>query len=150
MLFCGRSYSRNILGARVEPKQSSFEKVGKCPYFYDFLRFFCFSTSFTLLCISLLIIRKSEAATKVVFSKSRSANMQQICERTPMRKLDFNKISVDSFHFRRSPFEKNTFGGLLLEKSYYCTQVLEQALGKFENSRYSRILYLLSLQMLIQ
>ena len=55
--------------------------------------------------------------------KSCSENMQQIYRRTPMPKCDFNKVvlqlrhgcsPVNLFHIFRTPFSKNTFGGLLL------------------------------------
>ena len=63
-----------------------------------------------------------------IFRKRCSENMQQIYRRTPMPKHDFNKVEsnfteialryecspVNLLHIFRTPFPKNTSGGLLL------------------------------------
>ena len=50
-----------------------------------------------------------------VLRKRCSENMRQIYWRTPMPKSDFNKVAL---HIFKTPYPKNTSGGLLLEKMF--------------------------------
>ena len=69
--------------------------------------------------------RKWKQPSRRVLKKGCSENMQQIYGRTPMTKCDFNKVTitvwygcspVNLLHNFRTPFLKNIFGRLLVEK----------------------------------
>ena len=77
-----------------------------------------------------LMKSKQKQPSRGVLRKRCSGNLQQIYWRTPMSKCDFNKVAsnfieiilrhryspVDLLHIFRTPFPKNTSGGLLLSK----------------------------------
>ena len=75
-----------------------------------------------------------EQPSKDVLRKRCSENMLQIYQRTPMPKCDFNKNAkqiallhgcshVNLLHIFRTPFPKNTSGGLLLHITYWYQRI---------------------------
>ena len=78
--------------------------------------------------------------SRYVLRKNCSENMQQIYRRTPIPKCDFNKVAsnfietalrdgcspVNLLHIFRTPFPKNTSGGLLLN---VCKQTFHKLYG---------------------
>ena len=79
-----------------------------------------------------ITFNKQKQPPRGVLRKRWSENMQQICRRAPMPKCDFNKVALFSnfieitlrhgcslanfLHIFRTPFSRNTFGWLLLNK----------------------------------
>ena len=67
-----------------------------------------------------LIISNQKQPSIGILTKRCAENMQQIYWRTPIPKCDFNKVAknwcspVNLLHIFRTPFRKNTYGGLLL------------------------------------
>ena len=111
-----------------------------------------------------LIISNQKQPYIGVLTKRCSENMQQIYWRAPIPKCDFNKVAkhwcspVNLLHIFRTPFRKNTYGGLLLnsgENTWSITKETIEGLSISKHEADTRLVFFtqgwrMKLQLLLQ